>query len=443
MNDDTLLTQASRHLASMSWGGLSAPAQRKLLLCVHANLSVAVGGSGAMRLPRPAPGRGHLLLDGGETPSDREAAFYNAGLMHARTQDDFHPIGNLHIATCVLPALLAAAEGQAQALTGTHFLDALVVGYAAATGFSRRFSPSTTPRGLRSTSLYATLGAAAAVARLRGLGEEGIANTIALASQSAFGTTQCWRDGSDEYQLHAGNAASQALLCARLTQAGVVGGLGALDGQSAFYPALTGRRPSFTEICTDFDPDAAILETVLKRYPVSGICQPVVRLAERLAARLKGRSVDRLRLWMNPFEMNYPGTLNAGPVFRSFSDKLMSARLCVASVLVTGRFDFKSFTKPTTVEVAGLVARSEVLPGHDLGTLSCRLELTLQDGCTIEGELLDGGSELAIDWDSIGAWAEELWCGGGRPVGDAEKAARAVLALPHGTFDELRQHLKT
>jgi hypothetical protein len=27
-----------------------------------------------MRLPRPAPGPGHLLPDGGETPGDREAA---------------------------------------------------------------------------------------------------------------------------------------------------------------------------------------------------------------------------------------------------------------------------------------------------------------------------------------------------------------------------------
>jgi len=441
MNDDTLLTQVSRHLESMSWADLSAPAQRKLLLCVHANLAVAVGGRGAMRLPRPASGPGHLLLDGGETPSDRDAAFYNAALMHARTQDDFHPIGNLHIATCVLPALLAAAEGQP--LSGTRFLDALVVGYAAATGFSRRFSPLTTPRGLRSTSLYATLGAAAAVARLRGLGEKGIANTIALASQSAFGTTQCWRDGSDEYQLHAGNAASQALLCATLTQAGVVGGLGALDGDSAFYPALTGRRPEFADIAPDFDPDAAILETVLKRYPVSGICQPVVRLAERLAARLEGRGIDRLRLWMNPFEMSYPGTLNAGPVFRSFSDKLMSARLCAASVLHAGRFDFEAFLAPTTAEVARLVARSEVLPGEDLGTLSCRLELTLEDGRAIEGELRDGGTELAIDWDSIGAWAEELWCGGGRPVGAADRAARAVLALPRSGFDALSRCLKT
>lgn len=435
-----MIREIAQTLQQVRWSALSGPAQRKLLLCLLANVSVGVAGRAAMRLPRPAAGHGHLLLDGGDTGSAREAAFYNAALMHARTQDDFHPIGNLHIATIVLPALIAEAERRD--CSGEGFLDAMAVGYAASAGLSRQFSPASTPRGLRSTSLYTSIGAAAAVARLRGQGADGIANTMALATQSAFGTTQCWRDGSDEYQLHTANAASQALLCAELTEASVVGGLHALDGPSGFYPALLGKAPTFEAIASDFEPNAAIVDSVLKRYPVSGICQPVVRLTERLCAQLAGRRVERVRVEMNAFEMNYPGTLNAGPEFRSFSDKLMSARLCVASVLEAGRFDFDAFLRPLSREAHRLVAATDVLPGDDLGTLGCRITLALEGGQSVQGELRSGGNELALDWTTIGQWCGELWASAGRSAAQCERAREAVLALPTASFAILRDTLR-
>jgi len=434
-----VIAELGRQLHEVRWRGLGEEAQLKLLLCLLANLSVAVAGRPALRMPRPAAGSGHVLLDGGQTADPRDAAFHNAALMHARTQDDFHPIGNLHLATVVLPALLAQAERQP--VSGEAFLDALATGYAAATGLSRRFSPVTTPRGLRSTCLYSGMGAAAAVSRLRGHDAKGVANTLGLASQSGFGTTQCWRDGSDEYQLHVGNGASQALLCAALTDGGVIAGEHALDGPSGFYPALTGQTPRHADIAADFEPNAAIVETVLKRYPVSGICQPVVRLAERLVPQIGGRAVERVSIEMNAFEMNYPGTLNAGPEFRSFSDRLMSARFCAGAVLEAGRFDFDAFLAPASVALARLVAISDVRAADDLGTLSCRIEIGLADGALVRGELRDGGKDLAIDWHTIDDWSLELWKAGGRSAEDLARASAAVLALPMTDFGALRETL--
>jgi 2-methylcitrate dehydratase PrpD len=436
-----MIHELGEQLAGISWSRLGGVAQRKLLLCLLANTCVAVAGRSAMRLPRPRAGNGFALLDGGSTGHERDAAFYNAALMHARTQDDFHPIGNLHIATVVLPAVFARAERMELAggsVPSVRFLDALAVGYSASTGLSRRFSPLSTPRGLRSTSLYASMGAAAAVAHLAGAGAQGIANTIGLASQSAFGTTQCWRDGSDEYQLHTGNAASQALLVADLTAAGVRAGNHALDGPNGFYPSLVGTTPRFDEIARDFDADAAINETVLKRYPVSGICQPVVRLSEQLASRLEGRPIDSVRIEMNEFEMNYPGTLNAGPLFRSFSDRLMSARFCAGSVLIEGKFAFDAFLREPSAALATLIACTDVQPAADLDTLSCRMRIATEDGGKVEGELLDGGNELAIDWDTIDEWGESLWKEAGRAPAGFRKLREVVLEVADSGFMALR-----
>jgi len=431
-----VIHEIAQDLHQINWKSLTAEAQRKLQLCLLANISVAVAGGPAMRLPRPKSGLGHLLIDGGQTSSAREAAFYNAALMHARTQDDFHPYGNNHVTTIILPALLAEAERCE--VSGEELLSALAVGYATSAGLSRATSASTTPRGLRSTCLFSTMGAAAAVSSLRGQGSAGIANTLSLASQSAFGTTQCWRDGSDEYQLHVANAASQALLCAELTEAGVVGGAHALDGPSGFYSVLTGAIPTYEKLRGDFEPNASILDTVLKRYPVSGICQPVTLLSERLAAELGSKEVASVLIEMNAFEMSYPGTLNAGPDYKSFSDRLMSARFCAGSVLENGRFDFTAFLRPQSDGLSRLMAATDVRAADDLKTLSCRITLTMRDGSTLRGELRDGGKELAIDWDTIDAWSLELWRGAGRTAGELQTLRAAVMGLPNTGFDALR-----
>jgi 2-methylcitrate dehydratase PrpD len=428
-------------MAGIGWQGLSGQAQQKLLLCLLANLAVGVAGRSALRMPRPPSGIGHILLDGGQTAQARDAAFFNAALMHARTQDDFHPIGNLHLATVIVPALLAQAES-AEGVSGISFLDAMAAGYACGAGLSARYSPLGTPRGLRSTSLYAAMAAAVAVAKLRGQDASGMGNTLALASQSAFGTTQCWRDGSDEYQLHVGNAASQALMCAAWTEAGVRGGAGALDGPSGFYSALLGKVLPFSEVAGDFEPNAAILKTVLKRYPVSGICQPVVLLAERLAPALAGHQVTKVRLEMNAFEMNYPGTLNAGPQFQSFSDRLMSARFSVASVLEHGSFDFDAFLRPLSRQASALLPLIDVCAAEDLGTLSCRMQINTEKSGTVEGELHNGGDHLTINWTSMDDWCSTLWNQAGRSSAFGLRLRDAVTGLPDHPFMTLRSALQ-
>jgi 2-methylcitrate dehydratase PrpD len=426
-------------ITHVSWKNLNQDAKDKLLLCLLANLSVAVAGSSAMRLPKPPLQKGHLLLDGGETSSAREAAFYNAALMHARTQDDFHPIGNLHIATIVIPAIFAQAERLAS--SGEAFLDALAASYATSAGLSRQFSPVTTPRGLRSTSLYACMGAAVGVERLKGNDPLAIANTLGLATQTSFGTTQCWPDGSDEYQFHTANAASQALLCSDLTQAKVLSGKSALDGPYGFYSALMGLRPSFESIKNDFEPNAAIVETVLKRYPVSGICQPVVRLSEKLALQVKDQEIDKIVLEMNAFEMNYPGTLKEGPVFHSFSDKLMSARYCLSSVLSEGRFNFDAFFSSNYSKLIPIMARINVISASDLGTLSCRISIHLKNGKIIQDELKNGGAQLAINWSSIDEWARDLWMSGGRTPSSYSKTRDVILDLHNLQLSDLKKSL--
>lgn len=422
-----MIDRISEVLAAVSWEKLSPASKEKLKQCIIANFSVAVAGLPYIKLPEPDPvtgTKGHLLFSGRRTPLGRDAAFWNAAVMHSRTQDDFHPIGNLHAATVMMPAAMSAAEATNAA--GVDFLNALIAGYSAAAGLSSAFSPITTPKGLRSTGLYAPFAAAAAAGRLCGLDAPGLGNAIALTASMAAGLTQCWIDGSDEWQLHVAQAAFNGLLAVDLTAKGVIGGAHALDGKSGFFQAHTGTTPAFADIAADFDPDRAVLDTVIKRYPLSGIGQPVVHLAERMAARrAKPEDIQGIVITMNPFEMRYPGTLNKGP-FRSFSDILMSVTFCTASVFSRGRFEFSDLFERNRTERDRLIAATEVHDDQALPTLSCRIDLKLAGGATDSDSIIDGGKGLAIDVATIDEWALGLWREAGRSAAQYERFRAAV-----------------
>ena len=79
-------------LAAASWKKLSPAAKEKLNHCIIANFSVSVAGIPYARLPEPAAApKGHFLFSGRRAALPRDAAFWNAAVMHARK------IGRAHV----------------------------------------------------------------------------------------------------------------------------------------------------------------------------------------------------------------------------------------------------------------------------------------------------------------------------------------------------------
>lgn len=427
-----MISEIAQRAVRLNYNDLSAAAKDRLLLSLLANLSVGVAGVRYALVPDPAVDGGKFrLLSGKRAGSATEAAFWNGAVMHARTQDDFHPVGNLHIGTVVTPALFAIADETD--ISGVEFLSALAVGYMVAAGLSRPFSPVTTPRGLRSTCLYAPFGATAAVGRARKVSADILGSALALTTAYNAGVTQTWVDGTDEWQVHTGLGAQTGLSTIRLALAGVRGGEHALDGPSGFFRAVVGQEVTFATVAKDFDtPSLGIEENVLKRYPVSGICQSVVLSAERAVAQLKpGAEPRALRIHMNSFERGYPGNLNKGP-FRSFSDKLMSAAFCASSVVAHRGFRFEDFHSGPHSVRDRLIAATEVLEDKALPLLSSWVEIDTAEGKAV-GRVENSRAEVALDWSTIDPWATGLWEEAGRSRADYERCRDAVRNLPHAS----------
>jgi 2-methylcitrate dehydratase PrpD len=167
------------------------------------------------------------MADAGGTPQARvvghetrlpalSAALVNGAAAHALDYDDVNMAMPGHPSVAILPGLLALAELRQS--TGREVITAFVAGYETACRIGSALQPGHYNLGFHSTGTVGSFGAAAACARLVGLDAEataialGIAGTQAAGLKSQFGT-MC-------KPFHAGKAAQNGLLAARLAARG-------------------------------------------------------------------------------------------------------------------------------------------------------------------------------------------------------------------------------
>ena len=224
MDAATDLTRVLAAQASaLSYQDLPAPAREIARQCVLDYLGVALAGAGDPLV--------RILLDelaeAGGSPQASiighptrlpalSAALVNGAAAHALDYDDVHMAMPGHPSVAILPGLLALAEVKGS--SGREVITAFVAGYETACRIGATLKPGHYNLGFHSTGTVGCFGAAAACARLLGLDAEataaalGIAGTQAAGLKSQFGT-MC-------KPFHAGKAAQNGMLAARLAARG-------------------------------------------------------------------------------------------------------------------------------------------------------------------------------------------------------------------------------
>jgi 2-methylcitrate dehydratase PrpD len=250
--DGTNLTQMlARKSAALEYEDLPSEAPELARQCILDYFGVAVAGAGDELV--------QLLLDelaeaGGARQASvighqprlpaLSAALVNGTAGHAFDYDDVNMAMPGHPTVAILPGLLALAEIQQS--SGREVITAFVAGYEMACRIGAALQPGHYNLGFHSTGTIGAFGAAAACARLLGLDAEatamalGIAGTQAAGLKSQFGT-MC-------KPFHAGKAAQNGLLAARLAARGFSSRPNIIECVQGF--ALT-HGP-------DFSPEAAL-----------------------------------------------------------------------------------------------------------------------------------------------------------------------------------------
>lgn len=149
------------------------------------------------------------------------AALVNGAASHALDYDDLHPVMSAHPSSAIVPALLAVAERDGA--TGEALLAAIAAGVEAGYVLGYAVNPSHYDAGWHGTGTVGTVAAAAAVAHLLGADADAWRSALGLAATQAAGLRVMF--GTMAKPLHAGKAASNGLLAARLA----LGGLRARD----------------------------------------------------------------------------------------------------------------------------------------------------------------------------------------------------------------------
>ena len=232
--------------------------------------------------------------------SAEQAALANGTAAHALDYDDMCFVSMAHPSAPLVPALLAAAE--LTGASGARLLDAYVIGFEIETRFGRVMNPRHYQRGWHCTSTLGILGAAAGVSRLLGLDAPAIGHAIGIAASAAAGLKENF--GTMVKPLHAGLAASNGVLAARLAQAGMSASAAAIDGPQGFLHAMDSEGDSLTGVLEDLGTRWELLDTgvTVKLYPSCAGTHPTLDaiLDLQREMRFMAEDVEAIEIGVDP-----------------------------------------------------------------------------------------------------------------------------------------------
>jgi 2-methylcitrate dehydratase PrpD len=374
----------------LGWDDLSAPRRTK----VRWFLADFVGGTLAgSTLPEAASGfvlaqPGPVLLPGDERGLTPESAAVAMGTLGALLQihDGFGGGGN-HPSSAIVSALWAARGERPLA----DLLLPAAIGYEVANRLAQNSHPAQTLAGTAPTSTTGAVGAAAAVARLRGLS---VAETARAISIAAFTAPVAALRGLTEHgsvvPLHGGLAARGALEAVRLATAGLDAGTRLLEG---------GDDPGFIQVLrgdpSRLAPESWRGETIdgvfFKPLPACRHAQPAIEAVLAVLARgpVPAESIREAVVHTYPVALMFGQPPRAG---HELYDRLMSMPWAIASTLVHRGYGFDNVIAPARdprIEALYPRIRNVVEPAFAADyprTLATRVELRLADGTARAGE---------------------------------------------------------
>jgi len=327
------------------------------------------------------------VLPTGQRLNMSDAALINGTAVHAILFEDINLSSSDHPGAVIVPAALAAAES-ASRITGRtatigDLIVAIVAGYEVHLRIGVLAATGVKNRGLRTTAVFGTVGAAAAAASIYRLARDRAIVALSMGANTAFGFLEGFAHGTMEPYVQAGIAARNGLLCAALSIGGVQTGPPAFEGESGYFRGLADLEPGRYELPGDW----LIGGVTAKPYPISG--GKIGSVDSAIAARQQGfgdAAITSVLVRLPPGIKEFPGADKPGP-FTTMNEAQDSTQFCVGAALLGRdmsalRTVMHEYADP---EVSAVAQVTELVsePGRKLA----RVEVTLSDGRCVAGEV--------------------------------------------------------
>lgn len=348
----------------------------------------------AVGIVRALEGTGDRMIVGwGAGTSAPGAALLNGTFIQGFELDDYHPIAPLHSAALVLPALWAAAQGQAK-VSGRKFLEAAMAGFEVGPRVGTALhGGQMLSRGWHSGSVFGTHAAAAAVGKLLGLDAARFEDALGLAATQSSGLMAAQYE-ADCKRMHHGFAARNGLYAATLAAGGYTGIKRVFEREYGGFLSTfgEGHDPDPAAVIAGLGEQWEVERMVIKRYAaMGGIHSPLDALFDAASQRpLRAEEIENIQVNVTHATYHHGWWRPERPLTPIGAQ--MNIGYALAAAVLDGAAMVKQFT-PSRInrdDVWAMLARIDVRhePAFDAGGQKgrgrTRLVIDFKDGQRIE-----------------------------------------------------------
>ncbi len=332
-----------------------------------------------------------------------DAAFLNGAASHSLDFDDLHNPSIIHLASVVVPPVLALAEAEEK--SGREIIAAVTVGYE----IGARVGESIIPESYHywhTTGTAGIFGGAAAAGNLLHLDREEMVQCLGTAGTQAAGLWEFLVDGAMSKSLHIGKACYGAVLSAYLTKDGFTGAKRILEGEKGFCGALS-PNPHWDKLTNGLGNGSfKIDDNSFKPYACCKHSHAAISAAISLREEYPTIDAEKIIIRVNEITDN----LINNPAPQNAYGCKFSIQYCVATALLYGDVGVDRFTDEAIhdIKVRELMEcievvrdpKMEAIKRADPSKLASCVEITMRDGkfgkCLVEYPKGDPANTLTI-----------------------------------------------
>ena len=250
--------------------------------------------------------------------------------------------------SCLAAATFALSEKLGR--NGREFLQAYVVGFEVTTKLVCSIPDHSIKEGWHSAGTLGALGAAVACAKLLGLQVEAVRTTLGIAASMASGFI--WNYGTMTKPLHAGLAARNGVLAAKLASNGFTANRSILEGARGFHESYSRGSPYDLAVIESLGKSFELVEREIgfKAYPCGGLIHSAVdAVLEMRAQGLAPGTIDDIRVGVTPHA--YSKVLDKIP--ETAIQSKFSMGYILARAVIDGKVTLHTFTEEAIRDTFG------------------------------------------------------------------------------------------
>jgi 2-methylcitrate dehydratase PrpD len=359
----------------------------------------------------------------GQRAAPHDAALINGAASHALDYDDVNFLMHGHPTAPVAPVALAL--GEALGKSGRDVIDAFIVGYEVESRIGEMAGFGHYDKGFHATGTMGTFGAAAAAARLLDLDADQTTNALGIAAAQAAGLKSMF--GTMTKPLHAGKAAMNGLIAARLAARGFTASVIGIEGAQGFADT---QAPGFTPLPFRPDPSQpfAVESNLFKYHAACYMTHSTIEAAASLR-EAHGVGLDDLAA-MTIYAREAVLQVCNIPAPRTGLEVKFSIRHLAALALDgANTADLGLYTDATATDPRISAARERIAfePRELSNRSAAAIALKLRDGRTLVAEADVGipASDTAAQWEKLTVKATAI----AKPIIGADRIAQMIKSV--------------